>query len=102
MPDLIRHPVPYWIPACAGMTSLRYLIAGVIIYEHSPQAVYTLCFEHSNLVHLILPFDLAQGGELVEPFGISNLMLWIFIVTAADIIKRNDFSLQDRLLKGTP
>jgi len=26
-----------------------------------------------NLGHLILPFDLAQGGELVEPFVIWNL-----------------------------
>jgi len=32
MPDLIRHPVPTWIPAFAGMTILRYLIAGEIIY----------------------------------------------------------------------
>jgi len=31
MPDLIRHPVPFWIPACAGMTTLTYLIAGVIL-----------------------------------------------------------------------
>ena len=30
MPDLIRHPVHTWIPAFAGMTILRYLIAGVI------------------------------------------------------------------------
>jgi hypothetical protein len=30
MPDLIRHPVPLWIPAYAGMTTLTYLIAGVI------------------------------------------------------------------------
>jgi hypothetical protein len=30
MPDLIWHPVPTWIPAFAGMTILRYLIAGVI------------------------------------------------------------------------
>jgi len=33
MPDLIRHPVPSWIPAFAGMTILRYLIAGVIRIE---------------------------------------------------------------------
>jgi len=33
MPDLIRHPVPTWIPAFAGMTILRYLIAGVIIEQ---------------------------------------------------------------------
>ena len=30
MPDLIRHPVWFWIPASAGMTFLTYLIAGVI------------------------------------------------------------------------
>jgi hypothetical protein len=24
MPDLIRHPVPYWIPAFAGMTAFGY------------------------------------------------------------------------------
>jgi len=24
MPDLIRHPVFFWIPASAGMTPLRY------------------------------------------------------------------------------
>ena len=31
MPDLIRHPVLCWIPACAGMTILVYLSAGVIV-----------------------------------------------------------------------
>ncbi len=30
MPDLIRHPVSFWIPAFAGMTALGYLVAGVI------------------------------------------------------------------------
>jgi hypothetical protein len=30
MPELIRHPVFFWIQAFAGMTSLRYLIAGLI------------------------------------------------------------------------
>jgi hypothetical protein len=33
MPDLIRHPVFSWIPASAGMTTLRYLTAGVIYPE---------------------------------------------------------------------
>jgi len=27
---LIRHPVPAWIPAFAGMTTLMYLVAGVL------------------------------------------------------------------------
>jgi len=30
MPDLIRHPVQFWIPAFAGMTALTYNVAGVI------------------------------------------------------------------------
>jgi hypothetical protein len=30
MPGLIRHPVPFWIPAFAGMTTVGYLAAGVI------------------------------------------------------------------------
>ena len=34
MPDLIRHPVPAWIPAFAGMTTLRYLVAGVIVLSN--------------------------------------------------------------------
>jgi hypothetical protein len=34
MPDLIRHPVSAWIPAFAGMTTLMYLVAGVISSEN--------------------------------------------------------------------
>jgi hypothetical protein len=30
MPDMIRHDVSFWIPAFAGMTTVTYLIAGVI------------------------------------------------------------------------
>ncbi len=33
MPDWIRHPVSFWIPASAGMTTVGYLTAGVITYE---------------------------------------------------------------------
>ena len=33
MPDLIRHPVFFWIPASAGMTTFRYLIAWLIIVK---------------------------------------------------------------------
>jgi hypothetical protein len=31
-----------------------------------------------NFGHCDLPFDLAQGGELVEPFGICVLLFEIF------------------------
>ena len=37
MPDLIRHPVPAWIPAFAGMTTLMYLVAGVISFRYGRQ-----------------------------------------------------------------
>ncbi len=30
MPGMIRHLVSFWIPAFAGMTTVTYLIAGVI------------------------------------------------------------------------
>ena len=30
MPDLIRHPGQFLIPAFAGMTALTYIVAGVI------------------------------------------------------------------------
>ncbi len=43
MPDLIRHPVPFWIPACAGMTALTYLIAGVIVKNPSPESKALVC-----------------------------------------------------------
>jgi len=37
-------------------------------------------FRILNLGHWDLPFDLAQGGELVEPFEIGFLMLGIFMI----------------------
>jgi len=35
MPDLIRHPAPFWIPAFAGITTVGYLAAEVIIFTGS-------------------------------------------------------------------
>jgi len=34
-----------------------------------------------NFDHWYLPFDLAQGGEPVEPFDIRNLVLGIYIIS---------------------
>jgi hypothetical protein len=36
--------------------------------------------------HWDLPFDLAQGGEFVEPFGIWALVLGIFIISIQQVI----------------
>ena len=82
MPDLIRHPVPTWIPAFAGMTILRYLIAGVILKRfltktsilskgadcdmktgYLRNGVTFLC------LILILPFLISCGGGVEEGLG---------------------------------
>jgi hypothetical protein len=39
-----------------------------------------LLFGILNLGHWDLPFDRAQGGELVEPFDIWFLVLGIFMI----------------------
>ena len=42
MPDLIRHPVQFWIPAFAGMTALTYIVAGVIKIQVSANTPVSL------------------------------------------------------------
>jgi hypothetical protein len=39
-------------------------------------------FGHLGFGHSILPFDAAQGGELVEPFRVSDFVLRIFNIKA--------------------
>jgi hypothetical protein len=41
--------------------------------EYAPHGLGHLDFGHS-----ILPFDFAQGGELVEPFRVSDFVLRIY------------------------
>jgi len=59
------------MPSFAGMTGFWTFYETVKLVAPRP------CFDHSNLDHAVLPFDLAQGGELVEPFRISNFVLRI-------------------------
>jgi hypothetical protein len=33
LPDLIRHPFLFWIPAFAGKTELAFIVAGVIMQK---------------------------------------------------------------------
>jgi hypothetical protein len=60
MPDVIRHPVFFWMPAFAGMTSLSYLTAGVIavntdiIFESQPNSRYMLCWEKKATYLLLM------------------------------------------------
>ena len=55
----------------------------------SPKSVmFRICF----FGHWILPFDIAQGGEPVEPFGICDLL---FVISR--LIQIEYFLLQKRL-----
>jgi hypothetical protein len=40
-----------------------------------------------NFSHCDLPFDLAQGGELVEPFGICDLLFEILIADTFSLLQ---------------
>jgi len=59
----------------AGMTNHEIVSWG--------RRVYIVCrnsrLGHLDLDHLNVPFDSAQGGELVEPFRVSCLRFRIFI-----------------------
>ena len=62
MPDLIRHPVYSWIPAFAGMTIGRYLIAGLIKGVKMDRFrqefnFWTCCFYKKNRSNLFLSFE---------------------------------------------
>jgi hypothetical protein len=86
---LIRHSVldtessrVFWIPAFAGMTNSPQAAGNTTRRDSKFQcsnvqngnpALHP--FGHLNLDHWILPFDMAQGGELVEPFRISDFQL---------------------------
>jgi len=45
-----------------------------------------------NFGHWYLPFDLAQGGELVEPFDIWFLVLGIFMIFTEQVSSLNSVS----------
>jgi hypothetical protein len=42
-----------------------------------------------NFNHCDLPFDLAQGGELVEPFGVCDLFFGIFIKSSTPVLQHS-------------
>ena len=62
-------------------------------YKHQiPMKSQIPIFKHKvrfgtlNFNHCDLPFDLAQGGELVEPFEIWFLVLGIFMIFIKQLI----------------
>jgi len=63
MPDLIRHPVPTWIPAFAGMTILRYLIAGVILPRFKEKLKFFSFVSENNKTLIILEIKEALPNE---------------------------------------
>ncbi len=94
MPDLIRHPLTTWIaltvsadaslrvtmcPAFAGMTTLEYLIAGLISLWHYDTKTYNK-IDCSFLKTLILGPSGSdnQINSDSEPFKIDNDLKMIF------------------------
>ena len=55
MPDMIRHPVFFWIPAFAGMTTVGYLTAGVIAYSLSSKNHYVILSANNFNQHTLAP-----------------------------------------------
>jgi hypothetical protein len=67
MPDLIRHPVSFWIPAFAGMTTVGYLPAGLIIFEIAPPG--GLHGQEKVIVMLLIEDSSQQAARNVLPYG---------------------------------
>ncbi len=67
MPDLIRHPVPFWIPAFAGMTTVGYLTTGVI-------TCFVLCIlEAIYNSFLVSLYTGSSGSSTLEPLDPRTL-----------------------------
>ena len=52
MPDLIRHPVYSWIPACAGMT---IIVAKVIIYYAFINSLIIVFMTETITISVVFP-----------------------------------------------
>jgi ABC-type dipeptide/oligopeptide/nickel transport system permease component len=95
MPDVIRHPVSFWIPAYAGMTILGYLTAGVIS-SPSPAYNWGICWAGAIIIEQVfsLPglgrlflfavyqrdFPLIQGGVVFVAFVFSFINFTVDIL----------------------
>jgi len=63
MPDLIRHPGQFWIPAFAGMTALTYIVAGVIMIRQ-PNTTFQMDILNFTLYVIVRRYNSreAQSG----------------------------------------
>jgi len=57
--------------------------------------------DHSDFGHLILPFGVAQGGELVEPFRISSFVLRIWLRLRRAVFSARDSSFWGGIIEKT-
>ena len=64
MPGLIRHPVCFWIPAFAGMTTVGYLPAGLI--ETVTTAINIMQDRITRINHAVTPPDVLIRPHLGE------------------------------------
>ena len=82
MPDLISlprqvvsrgHPVYFWIPASAGMTTVGYLTAGVI-----PESILLKKKQLFSKVHLhVVNESVAMAEELVSEYYKMSASEWL-------------------------
>ena len=63
--------------------------------KHKPRAN---ALGHSNLGHWAFPFDMAQGGELVEPFWISPA--FAEAATRRQVLRISNFQLLCKLQRS--
>jgi hypothetical protein len=81
------RPGKYQIPILNDQNSLAILKLGT-----RPQGGESKR-SADNFGHCDLPFDLAQGGELVEPFGICGLLFGIFSLSTTPVLQNSLLSL---------
>jgi uncharacterized membrane protein len=62
MPDLIRHPIYSWVPACAGMT---IIVAKVIIYYAFINSLIIVFMTETITISVVFP---------------ANTLIWLLIV----------------------
>jgi hypothetical protein len=81
MPDLIQHPVQFWIPAFAGMKALTYIVAGVIAslkgfqkFSQNLELVYALRFRADrDRMRSFLKIFSEKSVEFKRYSGISDI-----------------------------
>ena len=65
MPDLIRHPIYSWVPACAGMT---IIVAKVIIYYAFINSLIIVFMMETITISVVFPANTLKGTSAGNQF----------------------------------